>query len=121
MEFRLFQSVAALGSIVLTGIVLELIRRRKIDDELWVPWLLVGIAPLVLSLWIAPWAALARWLGIAYEPALLLGLGILLCLAMLLYMTVVVSSLMGQNLRLAQELALVQERLHAFGDPPGRT
>ena len=103
MEFRLFQSIAALGSILLTAIVLELIRRRKLKDELWVPWLLVGIAPLVASLWIPPWAALARWLGIVYEPSLLLALGILLCVSMILYLTVVLSTLMGRNLRLVQE------------------
>ena len=31
MEFRLFQSIAAIGSLLQTAIVLELIRRRKLD------------------------------------------------------------------------------------------
>ena len=113
MEFRLFQSVAALSSLLLTGLVLELIRRRKLKDELWLPWLLVAIAPLVTSLWIRPWAALAHWLGIIYEPALLLGLATLLGFAMLLYLTVVVSTLMRQNLRLAQDLALLRMRVES--------
>lgn len=111
MEFRLFQSFAAVGSLVLTLILLELIRRRKLKDELWVPWLLVAIIPLVTSLWIQPWAMLARWLGIFYEPALLLGLGTLLSISMILYLTVVVSTLMKKNLRLAQEIALIQLRI----------
>jgi hypothetical protein len=121
MELRLFQTVAALSSLVLITLVLELIRRRKLKDELWVPWLLVAGAPLVLSLWIRPWAALAHWLGIAYEPALLLALATLLGFAMLLYLTVVVSSLMRQNLRLAQDLALLRMRVegtHASPIPP---
>ena len=113
MELRLFQTVAALSSLVLTGLVLELIRRRKLKDELWLPWLTVAIAPLVTSLWIRPWAALARWLGIIYEPALLLGLATLLGFAMLLYLTVVVSTLMRQNLRLAQDLALLRMRVES--------
>ena len=115
MEIRLFQSVAALSSLLLTGLVLELIRRRKLKDELWIPWLLVAIAPLVASLWIRPWAALAHWLGIIYEPALLLGLATLLGFAMLLYLTVVVSTLMRQNLRLAQDLALLRMRVESDG------
>lgn len=114
MEFRLFQSVAAIGSIVLTAIVLELIRRRKLKDELWVPWLIVAIAPLLASLWISPWAALARWLGIVYEPALLLGLGILMSISMILYLTVVISTLMRRNLRLAQEFALLRVQFESF-------
>jgi hypothetical protein len=117
MELRLFQSVAAVSSLLLTALVLELIRRRKLKDELWLPWLLVAIAPLVTALWIRPWAALAHWLGIVYEPALLLGLATLLGFSMLLYLTVVVSTLMRQNLRLAQDLALLRMRVES-GDAP---
>jgi len=115
MEIQLFRSVAAVSSLLLTGLVLELIRRRKLKDELWLPWLLVAIAPLIASLWIRPWAALAHWLGIIYEPALLLGLATLLGFAMLLYLTVVVSTLMRQNLRLAQDLALLRMRVESTG------
>ncbi len=114
MEFRLFQSIAAIGSLLLTAIVLELIRRRKLKDELWVPWLIVAITPLLASLWMSPWAALARWLGIAYEPALLLALGILLSISMILYLAVVMSTLMRRNLRLSQELALLQVRVESL-------
>ena len=123
MEFRLFQSVAALGSLSLLAVVLELIRRRRLTDELWVPWLLIAIAPLVASLWIAPWAKLAHWMGIAYEPSLLLGGGVVMCFAMALYLAVVVSELMRRNLRLAQQLALLEEavaRLSA-GESPTAT
>jgi len=120
MELRLFQTVAAASSLLLTGLVLELIRRRKLKDELWLPWLLVASAPFVTALWIRPWAVLAHWLGIIYEPALLLGLATLLGFAMLLYLTVVVSTLMRQNLRLAQDLALLRMRVEsdAASAPP---
>jgi hypothetical protein len=115
MRLRLFQVVVGASSLALTLVVLELIRRRKLKDELWLPWLLVSATPFLMSFWIAPWAALAHWLGIAYEPALLFVLGILLCLALILYLTVVVSTLMRQNLRLAQELALLRERVETLG------
>jgi hypothetical protein len=116
MELRLFQSVATFGSLVMLAIVLELIRRRKLKDELWVPWLLISIAPLVAGLWISPWAAVATWLGIVYEPALLFVLAIGLCIAMILYLTVVISALMQRHLRLAQELALLRARLDEHED-----
>jgi hypothetical protein len=114
MGFRPFQAVFALGSLVLTLAVLELIRRRKLKDELWLPWLVVALTPLVMSFWIGPWTAVAHWLRIAYEPALLFVLGILLCLALILYLTVVVSTLMRQNLRLAQNVGLLEQRLDAL-------
>ena len=113
MPIRPFQIFVAASSLGLTLLVLELIRRRKIKDELWLPWLVVSITPLIMSLWISPWAGLAHLLGIAYEPALLLMLGLLLCLALILYLTVVVSTLMRQNLRLAQEMALLRERIES--------
>jgi hypothetical protein len=53
-------------------------------------------------------------MGIAYEPALLLGAGIFLCVVMLLYMTVVVSTLMRRSLVLAQQVALLEERLARY-------
>ena len=115
MEFQMFRPVATVGSLVMLGIVLELIRRRKLEDELWVPWLVIAIAPLVASLWISPWATVAGWLGIVYEPALLLGLATGLCVAMILYLTVVVSTLMQRNLRLAQELARVRGKVEGWG------
>jgi hypothetical protein len=115
MEFQMFRPVATVGSLVMMGIVLELIRRRKLKDELWVPWLVIAAAPLVASLWISPWATVAGWLGINYEPALLLGLAIGLCVVMILYLTVVVSTLMRRNLRLAQELALVKAKVERWG------
>lgn len=119
MELRLFQTMAVLGSVVLTLVVLELIRRRRLSEELWIPWLIVAIAPGVAALWIWPWATLARWLGIFYEPALLLGLAVVLTISILLYVTVVVSSIVGRTQRLAQELALLRAELERAEPPAG--
>ena len=121
MRFELFQAVVGFSSLGLTLVVLELIRRRRLKDELWLPWLVVTVTPLVMSFWIRPWAALAHWLGIVYEPALLFVLGILLCLGLILYLTVVVSSLMRQNLRLAQDVALVRHRLEMLAAAPSQS
>jgi hypothetical protein len=118
MDFRLFRLVAALGSLALTVIVLELIRRRRLKDELWVPWLIVSVAPFLMGVWITPWEVIARLLGIAYEPALLFMFAILICFGLILHLTVVVSTLMRQNLRLAQDMALLQQRLTTL-EPSG--
>jgi hypothetical protein len=103
--------VAALASLALAVLVLDLIRRRRIKEELWFAWLVVSLGPLACSLWLPPWADLARWLGIRYEPALLFIVGLFFALLLLLHLTTVISSLMRQNQRLAQEIAHVQWRL----------
>jgi hypothetical protein len=113
MEFPLYRTLVGLGSVSLTALILELIRRRKLKEELWLPWLAVALAPLAMSIWIAPWATVARWLGFVYEPALLLAVGLFLSFAMILYLTIVVSTLLRQNLRLAQDVAHLAYRLDA--------
>jgi hypothetical protein len=124
MELQNFQTAAVLGSLLLLGLVLELIRRRALKEELWVPWIVVSLAPLLAGLWIEPWARLARWLEVRYEPILLVAGAMALCLFMILYLTVVISTLMRQNLRLAQDVAVLRERVDWLdagrpSSPPG--
>lgn len=115
MKFELYEVVAGFASVAATSIVVELIRRRRLQHALWLPWLAAALLPAILGVWVRPWASLAHWLGIAYEPLLLVALASLGSYALLLYLTVVVSSLMQKNLLLAQELALVKSRLEEIG------
>jgi hypothetical protein len=116
---KFYQVVAVVASLGATLIVVELIRRRRIQHVLWLPWLGATVVPGVLAAWVKPWAALAHFLGIMYEPLLLVGLASVLAFAMLLYLTVVVSTLIQRNQRLAQELALLRSRLEEL-DPARR-
>jgi hypothetical protein len=120
VELRNFQTVAVAGSLLLLCLVLELMRRRALKEELWVPWIVVSVAPLLAGLWIEPWARLAHWLEVRYEPILLVAGAIALCLGMILYLTVVISTLMRQNLRLAQDIAVLRERLESLGERGAR-
>src|SRR5262249_6661606 len=94
-----------------TSIVVELIRRRRLEHVLWLPWISAAMLPAILGVWVHPRATFAHWLGIAYEPLLLVALAALVSYALLLYLTVVVSSLLKKNLFLAQELALLKSRM----------
>jgi hypothetical protein len=111
MEFQLYRTVIGIGSIGLTALILELMRRRRLKEELWLPWLAASLAPLVISVWITPWAIVARWLGFKYEPALLLTAGLLISFGLILHLTIVISTLLRQNLRLAQDIAHLALRL----------
>jgi hypothetical protein len=111
MKIEPYQLIAIAGSTAATLLVVELIRRRRIQHVLWLPWLGAALFPAILGVWIHLWAAAAHLLGILYEPILLVALASLLAFAMLLYLTVVVSTLIHKNLRLAQELALIRSRV----------
>ncbi len=111
MSFHLYQAVALLMSLIATCIVVELIRRRKIQDVLWLPWLAAALLPAVLGIWIRPWAEIAHWLGFVYEPLFLVALASLVSFGMLLHLTVVVSTLIRRNVKLAQQVALLRQEL----------
>ncbi len=107
---------AVLASLFLLGLVFELIRRRRIKEELWFAWLVASLGPLVCSLWLSPWATAAHWLGIRYEPALLMIVGLVFAVILMLYVSTVLSTLMRQNQRLAQEVAYLSWRLDRLGE-----
>jgi hypothetical protein len=121
MRFEPYQLVAVAASASAVLLVIELIRRRQIQHVLWLPWLGAALFPAVLGAWVHPWAAFAHWLGIVYEPLLLVALASLLAFAMLLYLTVVVSGLMHKNLRLAQELAILKSKLAELSEERRRS
>jgi hypothetical protein len=103
--------IVVVCSLVLAGIVFELIRRERIKEELWAWWIVIALAPIAASIWISPWATLAHWLGIRYEPALLLIIGLFFCVFLILHSSTIISRLMRQNQRLAQEVAYLTWRL----------
>jgi hypothetical protein len=113
--FTPIRIAAVVASLALVGLVGELIRRRRIKEELWFAWLVASLGPLACSLWLGPWATAAHWLGIQYEPALLMIVGLFFSVLLMLYVTTVLSALMRQNQRLAQEVAYLSWRVDKLG------
>lgn len=113
--FTPIRIAAVVASLALVGLVGELIRRRRIKEELWFAWLVASLGPLACSLWLGPWARAAHWLGIQYEPALLMIVGLFFSVLLMLYVTTVLSALMRQNQRLAQEVAYLSWRVDKLG------
>ena len=111
---------AAVASLLLILIVLELIRGRRLKERYALLWLVTGIVLLVLSAWRGGLNTIAGWLGVAtYPPAILFAVATLFVIVVLLHYSTVLSQLDDQNTLLAQRLALLEaevERLH--GEPP---
>lgn len=114
--FQPIRIAAVLASLFLLGLVFELIRRRRIKEELWFAWLVASVGPLVCSVWLGPWSTAAHWLGIRYEPALLMIVGLFFAVVLMLYVSTVLSALMRQNQRLAQDVAYLSWRLDKLDD-----
>ena len=103
--------------------VIELIRRGRLREEYAFVWLGCTVVFLVLSIWRGLFDGLARLLGIAYGPALLILVILLFGFVFLVHFSIVISKLTGENKRLAQELAilnkLVAERNEPHDPPTG--
>ena len=104
--------VAAVASVGLLIVVLELIRKRRLRERYALLWLATGVVLLVLSLWRSGENTIAGWFGVrSYPPAVLFAVAGLFILLVLLDYSTVISKLADQNTVLAQRLALLEERL----------
>jgi len=120
---------AAVASILLILIVLELIRGRRLKERYALLWLVTGIVLLVLSTWRDGLNTMAGWLGVAtYPPAILFAVATLFIIVVLLDYSTILSRLADQNTILAQRIALLEQRLDrqpdaigSEGDPPARS
>lgn len=98
-------------AVVLLVIVLELVRRRRLQERYAILWLLTGLVLLVLSIWSSAIQAMSDLVGIAYPPALLFAVSLLFVVIVLLHYSTVISRLAQQNVALAQTIALLEERV----------
>lgn len=115
---------AAMASVGLIAIVLELIRSRRLRERYALLWLLAGTVLLVFSIWRDGINTIAGWVGIrTYPPAVLFAIAALFFFAVLLHYATVISRLSDQNTLLAQRLALLESRIGELEDdgapPPG--
>jgi hypothetical protein len=103
--------IAAIASILMLLVVLELIRSNRLRERYALLWLLTGVIMLVLAVWDGALVELADLVGIAYPPSALFVLISLFLLLVLLHYSTVISKLSDENRILAQRLALLENRL----------
>ena len=100
--------VAALVSLALLFVVLELIRRRKLRERYALLWLLTAVVMIVLSLWRNGLDTIAGLVGISYAPSALFAVAAVFIVVVLLHYSTVISRLSDENAILAQRLALLE-------------
>lgn len=112
--------VAALAVLVVVAVVIELIRRRKLQERYALLWIATGAVMLVLALWRGALYGLARVTGVAYPPSALYMVAGLFVLVVLLHYSIVLSRLSDQNKTLAQRLAILESRQGELSEAPQR-
>jgi len=112
------QLFAALASAALLGVVIDLIRRRRLRERYALLWLGTASVILVFAAWRSGLHRLSDALGIAYPPNALFVLAILFMLVLLLHYSTVISKLSDRTTTLTQHLALLEERLRELEGRP---
>jgi hypothetical protein len=105
--------VAALAVVLVLGVIVELIRRQRLQERYALLWIVTGGVMLVLAIWRRGLDAFADLIGVAYPPSALFMVAGLFVFVVLLHFSTVLSRLSEQNKTLAQRLALLEEKLRS--------
>ena len=108
---------AAIASVLLLLVVLELIRSRRLQERYALLWVMTAVVLLVFALWRDGLNVLARTVGIAYPPSALFMLAAVFILIVLLHYSTAISQLAERNLMLAQRIALLEQQLKEADAP----
>lgn len=121
MNFIL-RTVIFLIGLLLFWAVIELIKRRRLREELSLVWLITGLGLMVSSVADYIIDPLALSLGISYPPVLVFLIIFFLIVLVILYFSIVVSDLKSKNKELSQKIALLEFRVRrdARGEDPSR-
>jgi hypothetical protein len=103
--------VAALAVVLVLAVIVELIRRHRLQERYALLWILTGGVMLVLAVWRGALHAFADLLGVAYPPSALFMVAGLFVFVVLLHYSTVLSRLSEQNKTLAQKIALLEQKL----------
>lgn len=112
--------IAAVAAIFFFALVLELIRRRKLQERYTVIWFILALGMLAGGIFPQLLETLANILGVRDTNVALFALLLLLLLALAFESTITASRQGEQITRLAQENALLRVRV-AEKDNPGNT
>jgi hypothetical protein len=102
---------AALSSLVIFAVVIELIRTGRLRERYALLWLATAVVILVFGLWRDGLNELSDALGIAYPPNALFVLAMAFVLLLLLHYSTVISRLYDRTTTLTQRLAILEERI----------
>jgi hypothetical protein len=110
METRI-QIVSIVVMLGIFGIVLELVRQKRLMERYALLWLFSATVLLALAVWEDGLEEFARAVGIVYAPSALFAAALGFVLMLLMHFSLVISRHADQNKVLAQRLALLQRRV----------
>lgn len=116
-QTRILAAVLALGFMLM---ILELIRRDRLQERFSVVWFVAGLGMLAGAIFPGVLGFVADAMGVRDTNVALFSIILLLLLGLALNFSVIMSRQAAQITRLAQERALEKAREQSNGSTPGR-
>jgi hypothetical protein len=111
------QIVAVIVAGLFLGVVLELVRRRRLVERYALLWMLAAVAMVVLAVWRDGLDTLADAVGIHSPPNALFLVALGLVFILLLHFSIATSRLSEETKILAQEVARLDAEARAAREP----
>jgi hypothetical protein len=109
------QYVAGAIAFVLLLVILDLVRRRRLQERYALLWVVSGVVMLVFAVWRELLDHLASALGIAFPPNALFVIVFAFVLGLLLHFSLTVTRLSDETKVLAQEVARLDHEITELG------
>ena len=107
------QIFAVIVSAIFLGVVLELVRRRRLVERYALLWMLAAVALLVLAIWPRGLNGLADAIGVISPPNALFMIALGVVFVLLLHFSIATSRLSEETKILAQEVARLDAEARA--------
>ncbi len=105
------QIIAIAISLLFLLYIVRLIIKGKLREEYSIVWIVCTVILVLFSFWRDGLAVVSDMVGVYSPPNLVFLAAIFAIFIYLLHLSVVVSKLQSQNKQLAQDIALLKERL----------
>lgn len=109
MNIRI-QIIVAVGVVFALAVIIDMIRKKKLELRYALAWLFVGVAVLILDCFpqLITWVSIQ--LGIASPINMLFFFGFCFSLVIIFVLTLAISRMSNRLKQLAQEIALYREK-----------
>ena len=99
------------SGLLILGLVIELIRRSRLQERYAVLWIVVALVFMTYGWWHDAAVAFASWLHVADIVPIILFFGICLCALLILQLSVKISEFSSKIKNLIQEVSLLKHEL----------
>lgn len=108
------QIVVLIMSIIVTGFIVEQVRRRRLAVEYSLIWIVAGLGMIILSLWRDGIQYLADLMGIYYAPSAIYVVFGVLVFVLCIHFSLAISKLSSNNRVLIQRIAFLEDALNSL-------